>query len=856
MKKKSKAFPIEVLAMWHPTKNGGLKLEDFGVYSHAKAWWKCHKETDHEWEAPIAGVVISIEKQTSSKGCPFCQGLRSCPSNCLAFTHPDIAKLWHPQKNGLITPQDVTKGSNKKAWWKCPKRDDHEWRAVINNRSKANQGCPFCLGRKTSRDSNLTVKFPQIAQEWDFGKNGQLKPTDVNPKSNKKVWWKCPKGHEYDTKVCHRTRPNARCPYCVGRKLSPERSLTTCNPKLAAEFHPTKNGPLTAADVFISSGKRYWWLCNSNSTHEWRSTVDNRQRGTGCPYCAGKKTMVEDSFAHKYPNLLEEWDLDLNEKDPFSLALKSNHRVHWKCKNKQYHLWTATVASRTEGGGCPYCSGHKLHEKDSAYFQLPKNILNEFIQRFNPSVDLKATSIFLEKGVVWKCTANSEHKTWEARLKTRMQGKNSCPECEPHSTRIPYEKSVAYLYPHLIKEWHSDSIFNPTQLKAGSGRLVKWVCQFRKDHTYEMRVAQRVIGHGCPKCRNAPTLPELRLFAELSLFFVPIIHHKIGKDKIDIYLNEINVAIEWDSYYYHLNRFESDEKKTQSLLEKGIRVIRVRDNRLEKISIKNECLSVIAYPYEEVNYELFKQILKILIKWKLILETDVAQALIQTEFGNTTIFEELKINRGRHIIGQSLNETHPIVATFWHPKRNGQLESNEVMAFSHESHWWQCLECKAEWCEKVVNVTKRNNVCKHCSKQSAGPEYNLLKSYPKIAKELINADPTKITPHSGEQHKWKCSKCTYEWESRVNGRTGKGKNGCPQCAGKVLSFETSIAGVSSEAVKAWDYEKNQKNPEEVFPGTHVKYFFKCSCGTSMEKKARNFIFRNQRRCSACSRKRK
>ena len=66
------------------------------------------------------------------------------------------------------------------------------------------------------------------------------------------------------------------------------------------------------------------------------------------------------------------------------------------------------------------------------------------------------------------------------------------------------------------------------------------------------------------------------------------------------------------------------------------------------------------------------------------------------------------------------------------------------MAFSHESHWWQCLECKAEWREKVVNVTKRNNVCKHCSKQSASTEYNLLKSYPKIAKELINADPTKI----------------------------------------------------------------------------------------------------------------
>ena len=131
-----------------------------------------------------------------------------------------------------------------------------------------------------------------------------------------------------------------------------------------------------------------------------------------------------------------------------------------------------------------------------------------------------------------------------------------------------------------------------------------------------------------------------------------------------------------------------------------------------------------------------------------------------------------------------------------------------------------------------------------------------MKAYPKIAQELIGADPTKITPHSGERHKWKCAECAYDWENTVNGRTGKGKNGCPRCAGKVLTFENSIAGISPEAVEAWDYQKNTKKPEQVFPGTHIKYFFKCSCGVSIEKKPHNFIWRNQRRCSACLRKRK
>ena len=129
----------------------------------------------------------------------------------------------------------------------------------------------------------LAALYPHLIQEFIEEKNPGVDLASLKSKSNKNVWWRCSQGHAYQTKVCHRTRPNARCPYCTGRKRSPERSLMVCNPKLASEFHPTKNGSLTAADVFISSGKRYWWLCALDSLHEWQSTVDNRQRGTGWP---------------------------------------------------------------------------------------------------------------------------------------------------------------------------------------------------------------------------------------------------------------------------------------------------------------------------------------------------------------------------------------------------------------------------------------------------------------------------------------------------------------------------------------------------------------------------------------------
>ena len=54
-----------------------------------------------------------------------------------AETHPEVAKQWHPTKNGDLSPKDFTHGTHKKVWWKCDKGDDHEWIAIIYSRSRA-----------------------------------------------------------------------------------------------------------------------------------------------------------------------------------------------------------------------------------------------------------------------------------------------------------------------------------------------------------------------------------------------------------------------------------------------------------------------------------------------------------------------------------------------------------------------------------------------------------------------------------------------------------------------------------------------------------------------------------------------
>ena len=171
-------------------------------------------------------------------------------------------------------------------WWRCIK--GHEWEARISNRTLG-KDCPYCSGHRVGKENNLKFLFPNIAKEWHPTKNSNLKAKDVTKSSGKKVWWLCPKKHEYITAVGHRTS-GKNCPYCSGHKTSKENNLKFLFPNLAKEWHPTKNEKLRPEDVTKRSGKKVWWLCSKG--HKWLSIIASRtdkKKPSGCPYCFNKR---------------------------------------------------------------------------------------------------------------------------------------------------------------------------------------------------------------------------------------------------------------------------------------------------------------------------------------------------------------------------------------------------------------------------------------------------------------------------------------------------------------------------------------------------------------------------------------
>lgn len=69
-----------------------------------------------------------------------------------------------------------------------------------------------------------------LLEQWSKEKNEGLMPEEVSFGSNRKVWWKCSAGHEWQSTVWSRTSRETGCPYCTNMRVIPENSFAdVCN---------------------------------------------------------------------------------------------------------------------------------------------------------------------------------------------------------------------------------------------------------------------------------------------------------------------------------------------------------------------------------------------------------------------------------------------------------------------------------------------------------------------------------------------------------------------------------------------------------------------------------------------------
>lgn len=157
----------------------------------------------------------------------------------------------------------------------------------LHGKHSYNSACPICSNHTIQVGYNdLLTTNPHLAKEWNYEKNAPLMPYMFLQGSDKKVWWRCDKGHEWESVIRSRSKGNG-CPYCSNKRVKAgENDIGTTHPHLVEEWNIPKNGFKMPTDYTYGSGQKVWWICKK-CNFEWEARISDRTtHESGCPNCA------------------------------------------------------------------------------------------------------------------------------------------------------------------------------------------------------------------------------------------------------------------------------------------------------------------------------------------------------------------------------------------------------------------------------------------------------------------------------------------------------------------------------------------------------------------------------------------
>lgn len=423
-------------------KRNELAPTEVVVKSTKRAWWIC--SSGHSWNAQISS------RTSQGTGCPYCAGVKILAGfNDLQTVNPPYLAEWNYKLNS-VQPSEVGPAVRRAVWWTCP--EGHDYECPLNVRARGG-GCPYCNSKKMLPGFNdFASQFPQFAALWDEERNG-FPASQAFKSSPKKAWFKCDLGHSFASStnsIVGRKKASSGCPVCSGKSLlTGFNDLKTLNPQVAALWHPTKNGNLTASDVTRASTKRVWWRCRDDERHEWQSTVasrtsvDSRSEGNGCPVCTSRIVLlgVNDLFTIA-PHLKSQWHPEKNsDLDPKKLTAETPKKAWWRCDRDIRHEWSAQIDSRAKRGlGCPICSNKKTVPGINDLTVTHPHLAAEYnlVRNEAPASQVNAGD---HKNYWWTCSDCSAE--WRASPINRSRVNSGCPRC----AKTGYDAtSEGYLY--------------------------------------------------------------------------------------------------------------------------------------------------------------------------------------------------------------------------------------------------------------------------------------------------------------------------------------------------------------------------------------------------------------------------
>lgn len=466
-----------------------VAMDEISYGSKKKVKWKCID--GHIWDATCK------DRTLQKYGCLICSGHKIIKGvNDLETTHPILVKDW--DINNTLKSCQVTCGSHYKANWVCAECG-HKWNAVVKNRVSGN-GCPECTKRKLAEfnrtpkfEESLEYKYPDIAAEWDYEKNDKA-PNEVFAHSGDKVWWKCLKGHSWETRIADRTSKNGTgCPHCSYYSTSYPEQYLYCSIKQI--WSDTKNRAHDIDNLEIDILNVEHKLCIEYSGTIWHEGKDSTIKIQAVNRVGIKFIEIIDNGKYLDIYINNTLCKSIMGRNDTSLRSVIDYLHHIglipDISGINYDLSRELALER--------CSG-KRDTEDSFGFKF-KHLLLEWDYTKNKGIDPMTIAPYSGIEAHWVCP-ECKH-SYKAKISQRTSNNSGCPLCNGTgtiNTGINDLESKCY---ELSKEWNfNKNIKKPSDIRYSSHDKAWWKCQNPNcKHEWEATICNRYQQKsGCPNC--------------------------------------------------------------------------------------------------------------------------------------------------------------------------------------------------------------------------------------------------------------------------------------------------------------------------------------------------------------------
>ena len=472
--------------------------------------WVC-VSCGHKWTSS------AFSRLNARSDCPSCalrerSRRRLLKVGCLATNFPDISKEWDKRKNPSdLLPTDILPTVKTKVWWRCA-QCDNSWLAKVESRTNMGAGCPVCALKRQGASRRLTavkstgslsLTHPDIASEWHPTKNKQLTAEKITGAYGRKVWWRCPKGHDYQARPQNRTYGNTGCPLC-----RPQTSLLEIR-------------ILSELEALI--GQCHWrHKINGYEIDIWSPSLMLGVEVDGYPWHLGKekadkqKSLVISELGGRLIHIRHELLPKICESDIFfsgrtpvkqttDKLVESIARLGYVAIDRcREYLKSEQFINVDRYNEITSWLPNPEPEKSLAYLR-PDLALEWLVEDNFPNTPASVTTGSSLK-VKWRCPKGH---VWAATVSNRARLNSGCPQCSGLKASAQNNASND---PSLKALWDSEkNKFDLNELTPKSKRIVWWKCS--RGHSFSMSPGQLTKAYSCPVCTNRRLVPERSLTA-------------------------------------------------------------------------------------------------------------------------------------------------------------------------------------------------------------------------------------------------------------------------------------------------------------------------------------------------------